>query len=332
MNTLRFIVPGNIGHRSGGNLYNARLAEHLEALGVRTEVVALDGAWPPGRPEDREALAQALRAVPLAIVDGLVAAGAPDAVETAVQAGTRVWVLSHMAFPQIAGLEGRALAAATGVICPSSFAAAQLESLYGLKRVHVARPGARPAEPAVGSRPPRIVCVAALLPNKSQLLLIEALARLAHLPWTASLIGSPDADPAYAARVAAAVAHHGLEDRIRLAGELDGQELEDAWHAADLSVLVSERESFGMAVQESLAHGVPAVVRRGTGAEEALGAGGAGAAVDLDRGAPALAETLSAWLEDPELAAQWREAAVARRVTLPRWTTTAETVLALLRG
>ncbi|PSS44480.1 glycosyl transferase family 1 [Arthrobacter woluwensis] len=332
MSSLRFIVPGNIGHRSGGNLYNARLAEHLEVLGVRTEVVALDGAWPPGRPEDREALVQALRAAPLAIVDGLVAAGAPDAVEAAVQAGTRVWVLSHMAFPEIAGLEGRALAAATGVICPSSFAAAQLRSLYGLERVHVALPGTRPAEPAVGSRPPRIVCVAALQPNKSQLVLVEALARLGHLPWTASLIGSPDADPAYAARVAAAVAHHGLEDRIRLAGELDGQELEDAWHAADLSVLVSERESFGMAVQESLAHGVPAVVRRGTGAEEALGARGAGAAVDLDRGAPALAETLSAWLEDPELAARWREAALLRRATLPRWTETAETVLALVRG
>lgn len=332
MSSLRFIVPGNIGHRSGGNLYNARLAEHLEVLGVRTEVVALDGEWPPGRPEDREALTQALRAAPLAIVDGLVAAGAPDAVEAAVQAGTRVWVLSHMAFPDIAGLEGRALAAATGVICPSSFAAAQLRSQYGLERVHVALPGTRPAEPAVGSRPPRIICVAALLPNKSQLLLIEALARLAHPPWTASLIGSPDADPAYAARVAAAVAHHGLEDRIRLAGELDGQELEDAWHAADLSVLVSERESFGMAVQESLAHGVPAVVRRGTGAEEALGAGGAGVALDLDGGAPALAETLAAWLEDPELAAQWRDAAVARRATLPRWTETAETVLALVRG
>ncbi|MBO9705440.1 MAG: glycosyltransferase family 4 protein [Arthrobacter sp.] len=332
MTTLRFIVPGNIGHRSGGNLYNARLVEHLEALGVRTEVMALDGAWPPGRPEDRESLAQALRAAPLVIVDGLVAAGAPDAIEAAVQAGTRVWVLSHMAFPEIAGLEGRALAAATGVICPSSFAAAQLESLYGLDRVHVARPGTQSAEPAVGSRPPRIVCVAALLPNKSQLLLVEALARLGHLPWTTSLIGSPDADPAYAARVAAAVAHHGLEDRVRLAGELDGQALEDAWHVADLSVLVSERESFGMAVQESLAHGIPAIVRRGTGAEEALGAGGAGAAVDLDAGPDALAETLAAWLVDPELAARWREAALLRRATLPRWTETAETVLALLRG
>ena len=332
MNAVRFIVPGNIGHRSGGSVYNARLAEHLEALGVRTEVVALDGAWPSGRREDRDALAQALRDAGLVVVDGLVAVGAPDAIEAAVQAGARVWVLSHMAFPEHSGLEGRALAAATGVICPSSFAAAQLMSLYGLDRVHVARPGVLPAEAAAGSQPPHLVCVAALLPNKSQLLLVEALARLGHRSWTASLIGSPDADPAYAAQVAAAVAQYGLEDRIRLTGELDGQELEDAWHAADLSVLVSEHETFGLAVQESLAHGVPAIVRRGTGAEEALGTGGAGAAVDLDGGPDALARALAAWLEDPELRTRWREAALLRRAVLPSWTETATAVLALLRG
>ncbi|OFI38703.1 glycosyl transferase family 1 [Arthrobacter sp. SW1] len=268
----------------------------------------------------------------MAIVDGLVAAGAPGEIEAAVFAGTRVWILSHMAFTEHAGLEARSLAAASGVICPSSFAAANLMSLYGLERVHVALPGTLPAEPAVGSHPPHIVCVAALLPNKSQLLLVEALARLGRLPWTVSLIGSPDADPAYAAKVRAAVGQYGLEDRIRLAGELHGQELENEWHTADLSVLVSERESFGMAVPESLAHGVPAIVRKGTGAEEALGDYGAGAAVDLDGGPGALAEALAAWLEDPELAARWRDAALARRGTLPGWAATAESVLTLIRG
>ncbi len=328
---IRFIVPGNVQHRSGGNLYNARLVEQLEALGTRTKVVMIDGAWPPGRPEDREALAWALRDAQLAIVDGLIAAGAPGEIAAAVQAGTRVWILSLMSFTAHAELERQALAAASGVICPSSFAAANLVALYGLERVHVALPGTLPATVAGGSRPPHIVCVAALLPNKSQLLLIEALARLSGLPWTAALIGSPDADPGYAAEVRAAVGKHGLADRIQLTGELHGQELEAQWHAADLSVLVSAREAFGMAVSESLAHGVPAVVRRGTGAEEALGPFGAGAAVDLDGGPAALADILTRWLEDPELAARWRAAALARRETLPAWKATAESVLAAIR-
>lgn len=329
---IRFIVPGNVEHRSGGNLYNARLVEQLEALGARTEVVMLDGGWPPGRPEDHESLAWALRDARLAIVDGLIAAGAPAEIEAAVQAGTRVWILSHMAFTEHAGLEGQSLAAANGVICPSAFAAANLVALYGLERVHVALPGTLPAEPAVGSDPPHIVCVAALLPNKSQLLLVEALAGVRKHPWTAALIGSPDADPAYAAQVRAAVERYGLEERIRLTGELQGAELEAEWHAADLSVLVSARESFGMAVPESLAHGVPAIVRRGTGAEEALGTHGAGMAVDLDGGVAALADALAGWLADPELAARWRAAALVQRETLPTWEDTARSVLEVIRG
>lgn len=329
--TIRFIVPGNIEHRSGGNLYNARLVEQLEMLGARTEVLMLDGAWPPGRDEDRESLAWALRDTELAIVDGLIAAGAPGEIAAAVQAGTRVWILSHMAFTDHAALEARTLAAASGVICTSAFAAAKLKELYGLERVHVALPGTLPADAAVGSQPPHIVCVAALLPNKSQLILVEALAAISGLPWTAALIGSPDADPDYAAQVRTAVGKHGLEGRIRLTGELRGPELEAQWHAADLSVLVSAQESFGMAVPESLAHGVPVIVRRGTGAEEALGPFGAGVAVDLDDGLDALADVLAAWLEDPELAARWRAAAMTRRGSLPSWTATAESVLAVIR-
>jgi len=332
MNAIRFIVPGNVEHRSGGNLYNARLVEQLEALGARTEVAMLDGEWPPGRPEDRESLAWALRDARLVIVDGLIAAGAPGEIAAAMRAGTRVWVLSHMAVTAHADLEAQALAAASGVICPSSFAAENLKERYGLDRVHVALPGTLPAEPAAGSQPPHIICVAALLPNKSQLLLVDALDRLGTLPWTAALIGSPDADPHYAAEVRAAVGQSRLADRIRLTGELHGPELEAQWHAADLSVLVSARESFGMAVPESLAHGVPVIVRRGTGAEEALGQSGAGAAVELDGGPAALADALAAWLEDPELAARWRAAALERRGSLPTWTSTAESVLAAIRG
>ncbi|WP_120522696.1 glycosyltransferase family 4 protein [Arthrobacter celericrescens] len=330
--TIRFIVPGNIGHRSGGNLYNARLVEHLEALGARTEVVMLDGGWPPGRPEDRESFARVLRGAGLALVDGLIAAGAPGEIAAAVQAGTRVWILSHMAVTAHADLEAQALAAASGVICPSFFAAENLKERYGLDRVHVALPGTLPAETATGSQPPHIVCVAALLPNKSQLLLVEALARLGGTPWTAALIGSPEADPRYAAQVRAAVGQSRLADRIRLTGELHGPELEAQWHAADLSVLVSASESFGMAVPESLAHGVPVIVRRGTGAEEALGQSGAGAAVELDGGPAALADALAAWLEDPELSARWRAAALECRASLPSWTATAQGVLAAIRA
>ena len=58
---------------------------------------------------------------------------------------------------------------------------------------------------AHGSEPPHLLAVAALLPNKDQLVLLAALARLQDLDWTAALVGSATADPDYARQVAAAI-------------------------------------------------------------------------------------------------------------------------------
>ncbi|MFI2564393.1 glycosyltransferase family 4 protein [Paenarthrobacter sp. NPDC018779] len=323
---IRLIVPGNVRHGSGGNKYNAKLAEHLEALGAAVETVAVDGDWPVGSPADRQRFADALDGGTTVITDGLVASGVPDEVATAVGNGARVWILSHMALADHKALEGKALAAATGVICPSNHAAGELRARHGHPRIVIARPGTEAAGEASGSEPPHIIAVAAMLPNKQQTLIVEALASLRDLPWTAALIGSRDADPGYAAGVRAAVERHGLEGRLAVTGELSGTPLERQWLAADLSLLVSTSESFGMVVVESLAHGVPVLVKEGTGAVEALGSSGAGQAVKIT-GPSELAEAIRAWLTDESLRTEWRHAAMTARHTLPGWDATARTVL-----
>ncbi|MGO4145895.1 glycosyltransferase family 4 protein [Paenarthrobacter sp. YAF11_1] len=328
---IRFLVPGNVRHGSGGNKYNAKLAEHLTVLGAEIETVRVDGDWPVGGPADRQRLAGMLDGGTTVIADGLVASGAPEEIAGAVGKGTKVWILSHMALAEHGDLEAKSLAAATGIICPSSHSAAELETRHGPQNIIIALPGADKANPAQGSQPPRIVAVAALLPNKSQTLLVEALANLQDLEWEAALIGSEHADPAYAAEVRAAVEHYRLEDRISITGELSGNALEDQWHQADLSVLLSRSESFGMVVTESLAHGVPVIVRQGTGAVEAMGDTGAGAALDVATGDEP-AKTLRHWLTDPGLQERWRSNALHTREHLPGWDTTAVTVLRALQS
>ncbi|MGO4435035.1 glycosyltransferase family 1 protein, partial [Paenarthrobacter sp. RAF9] len=128
---VRFLVPGNVRHGSGGNKYNAKLAEHLTALGADVETVTVDGDWPVGSPADRQRFAEALDGGATVIADGLVASGAPDEVARVVDAGTRVWILSHMALAEHGDLEAKALAAATGVICPSAHSAAELVAKHG---------------------------------------------------------------------------------------------------------------------------------------------------------------------------------------------------------
>ncbi|PTT60475.1 glycosyltransferase family 4 protein [Arthrobacter sp. HMWF013] len=359
---VTFLVPGNIRHNSGGNVFNARLTEGLKALGVEVDVVPVDGSWPDASAKERRRLGGLLGAwkptaeVPpgtVTLVDGLIACGAPDEIEYAAAAGQRTWVLLHMPSPSHPDAEKRSLRAAAGVICTSSSAAAHVSDKYGLSG-KVALPGTDAAPLAAGSEPPHIIAVAALLPNKDQLLIVTALALLQDLAWSASLVGTDDADPAYAELVRSAIASQGMEDRVRTTGELAGTSLADEWNRADLSLLVSKAESFGLVVTESLAHGIPVIVRQGTGAVDALGMGSSspdarvgeesarlaeaaalpGAAVGLagpesDR-PDVLAAVIRAWLSDAALRAEWRMAAVAARDRLPGWDVTALTVLEIL--
>lgn len=356
MRHIRLLVPGNIRHHSGGNAYNARLVRGLTTLGVDVEVVAVEGSWPEASARERRRLGSLVGAwepepgqPAVVIVDGLVAVGAPDELEYAAKAHRTTWVLAHMVVPEASGPtarqnEARALRAASGVIATSSSTAASLGERHGLRQVHVALPGVDAAPRATGSKPPRFIVMAALLPNKDQLLTLEALALLKDLEWTAALVGSDEADPEYAAKVRAAVARHGLQPRVDLVDELTGDALDAAWNAADLSILVSQAEAFGMVVTESLARGIPVVVRQGTGAVEALGLanlkaddGGPrlpGAAVPLapgDRESPQqLARVLRRWLEDAATREDWRASALEARQKLPGWDQTAATVLAAL--
>ena len=356
---IQLVVPGNVLHNSGGNVYNAALTSRLIALGAEVNTYGADGEWPIGSEEDRRRFGSLLSELAstdpaaVTIVDGLVASGAPEEMEHAAAKGRPVWVLLHMPLetPEEEGpaLERRALSAAAGVISTSSSVAALVKERHGLDGVTPAIPGTEPAPLAVGSNPPHFIAVAALLPNKDQLIFLGALAQLMDLPWTASLIGSDSADEAYAREVRAAVERLGLGSRVRLAGELGGEEFDAEWKAADLSLLVSRTEAYGLVVPESLAHGLPVIVRAGTGAVEALHAGSRqgnveeagtqgthgtlpGAAVELDTDPAPLADILRSWLMDPGLRTQWRTAAMAVRERLPGWEDTARTVLATLDG
>ena len=73
---LRFVVPGNVRHNSGGNVYNAALARELAALGATVEICPLDGDWPGGSAGDRRRLARLLSTAPsVTLVDSLLACG-----------------------------------------------------------------------------------------------------------------------------------------------------------------------------------------------------------------------------------------------------------------
>jgi glycosyltransferase involved in cell wall biosynthesis len=122
---------------------------------------------------------------------------------------------------------------------------------------------------------------------------------------------------------------------VRFAGACTGAELGRAYASADLLVLASRAESYGMVVTEALAHGLPVLATDVGGVSEALGSveDGTRPGLLVPPGDPvALGAAVKSWLVDAELRAGLRRAARRRRAALRRWTATAAAVAEVLAG
>jgi glycosyltransferase involved in cell wall biosynthesis len=235
---------------------------------------------------------------PLALETGLTApeAAALDAIERRlVPLAARVIVTSQQTAADLAGYE------------------------FSQARIGVVLPGTAPAPLARGSGGPGLglLCVASLTPRKGHLILLEALARLADLDWHLALVGSPEHDPQTAAAIRQAVSDLGLTGRVDLTGELDEAGLAPHYHRADLFVLASYHEGYGMALAEALARGLPIV---STTAGAIPGTVPAGAGILVEPGDPAaLAGALGRIMNEPSLRAGLAAGAAAERARLPSW-------------
>lgn len=94
-----------------------------------------------------------------------------------------------------------------------------------------------------------------IYPVKGLPMLVDAWARVRPDGWNLRIAGPDEAG--HRIEVEKAVATAGLDDAISFSGPLDGDKKEAALSRADLFILPSHSESFGMAVGEALAHSLP---------------------------------------------------------------------------
>lgn len=336
--TLHAVLPAGVddpAQPSGGNVYDRRVLDGLRGLGWEVEEHPVSGAWPTPDVGALAGLAHVLGALPdqaLVLVDGLVASAAA-VVLPAASARLRIVVLVHMPLGPDAGEEA-VLSGATAVVTTSRATRGQLREWYGLRRIHVCEPGADVVPPAAGSGTgTALLCVAAVHRGKGHDLLLDALAEVGEEPWSLTCVGSLEVDPIHVELLQQRVYARRWEDRVRFVGPLVGAGLEAAYAAADVVVLGSRAESYGMVLSEALAHGLPVVATRVGGVAEAVGRSADGSLpgllVDPDDAA-ALALALRRWLTDPGLRERLSQSAARRRTDLRLWGQTAADLAAVL--
>ncbi|MFD4527736.1 glycosyltransferase family 4 protein [Streptomyces sp. NPDC058470] len=352
LSSVHFVMPGGVDDPaapSGGNAYDRRLCLDLPGFGWQVHRHAVAGEWPRPGAAARTQLARTLSELPdgtTVLLDGLVACGVPEIIVPEAER-LSLTVLVHLPLADETGLapavaaeldakERTTLRAVSAVVATSEWAVRRLVAHHGLapERVHVAEPGADIAPLASGTDGvSRLLCVAAVTPRKGQHRLVEALATVTDLPWSCVLVGGLGQDPAYVARIRALIEQHGLGSRLHLAGAQAGAQLDASYAAADLMVLTSYAETYGMAVTEALARGIPVLATDVGGLPEAVGRapdGGVPGILVPPEDPAALATELRGWFGEADVRRRLKAAARGRRAALNGWATTARNLAGVL--
>ncbi|MHB2165973.1 glycosyltransferase family 4 protein [Alsobacter sp. R-9] len=345
MPEIVFAIPGDLATPTGGYAYDRRLLAELPAHGIAIRHLQLPGGFPFASVPQLGEAGYLIKQTPpdaVVMVDGLAYGALTDLVLKDID--RRFVALVHHPLALETGLNDRqrralhaseksALARARAVIVTSRPTAEGLVADFGVpgEKITVAEPGTDPAPRAMGSgsHVPALLAVGSVTARKAYPILIEALAGLANRPWTLRIVGPDDRDPAEADRVRSLIAERGLTDRIRLDGALAPDELEAAYAKADLFVMASLYEGYGMVLAEALARGLPIVCTTGGAAAQTV-PDGAGLKVPPGDAA-ALRAAIAGLIDDPARRTALSDAAWQAGQRLPVWTQTAARVAAVLR-
>lgn len=331
---VAFAIPGDLATPTGGYAYDRRMIAELQRLGWQVDVVGLGDGFPRPTAVQKAFALSRMAAVeghcPI-VVDGLAFGVLPEAAKE-LRARFPLLALVHHPLALETGLsdseasalqasERAALAMTRGSIVTSPATARLLATDFGVPadRITVAEPGTDRGVCAKGSSDGivRLVSVGAVVPRKGFDVLIAALATLSDLPWRLTIAGDRGRDLAAAARLDGDIARHKLGPRIEVLGALPQERIAALYAGADLFVLASRFEGYGMAYSEAIAHGLP-VVGTTAGAIPDTVSAEASVLVPPDD-AKALAEALRRLIGDAGERAHLAKGARAAAEKLPTW-------------
>jgi glycosyltransferase involved in cell wall biosynthesis len=352
---LDFVVPGDIRTPTGGYIYDREILAALSDLRWRTTLHSLDASFPRPTPAALRAARDELAAIAddsVVVIDGLALPGLDRVLEDEARRLALVALVHHPVAletgldpadaQRFADAERRSLRYVQRVITTSQWTARTLaHDGVPIVQLRVAEPGVDRRK-THGSLGPRggargldhemlhLLCVATLTPRKGHSLLFEALNELRDRHWHLTCAGSLLRDVTHVVALQHQIDRLSLRKRVSLLGDLDREALERQYARADVFVLPSYLEGYGMALAEAVAHGIPVVSTTAGAIPETVPAK---ASVLVPPGdARALTKALASVIDDPMRRATLAANARAARASLPTWAMAAAKFAAALDG
>lgn len=346
MTNAVFAIPGDLATPTGGYAYDRRVLELLASYGIAAKALALPAGFPAAGADDLSQTAKLLASVPrdrALIVDGLAFGVLPEAVLDGVKAHRLIALVHHPLCLESGLDEGQrqklhqseklALARAHHVVVTSRATQRTLVADFAVPeyKITIAEPGTDPALRASGTGTPlQLLAVGAVSPRKAYDVLVGALEPLSGIDWRLTIAGALDRNPKAVADLRRLVETSSFPERIHLAGTVVPATLERFYDSADLFVMPSLFEGYGMVLAEAMARGLPIVCTTGGAAAETVPDA---AAIKVAPGdASALTAALRTALTNRKLRARMADASWDAGRTLPTWAETARRIAAVVLG
>lgn len=340
MQQLIFVYPGDLSAPTGGYAYDRRIIQGLEGLGWEIQLISLGDGYPFPDPTQieyaRSTLQNLPRGVPM-VIDGLALGTLPDLAAEIAKRHPLIALIHHpLAFEfglsnseiqLLKQSETQALQQVVRVVANSPTTARDLSQYYEvpLEIIKVILPGTdriQILEPRIQKNKSHLaevhlLSVGSIIPRKGFHHLIAALEPLIDLPWTLSIAGDTSRNAAAYERLMMDIKGCHLEGRVEVLGAVADEELENQYAQADIFVLPSLFEGYGMVYAEAMAHGLPII---------ATTAGAIPDTVPQDAGLlvepgdiPALTIALKTLIQDPVHRARLASGALRVAGQQPTW-------------
>jgi glycosyltransferase involved in cell wall biosynthesis len=344
MTVVTFAIPGPIDLPTGGYGYDRRVLELLPRHGFDVRHLELPGSFPAPSEAHLRRTAELMQETPAAsllLIDGLAYGAMPESLITGFRRKIVALVhhplcleagLTDARAQELRSLEQRALSHAAAIIVTSQATARILADTFGVppSRLQVAEPGTDRAPRARGTGSPlMMLAVGSVVPRKGYDLLIEALRSYRDGSWMLEIAGGIDLVSTYTEEIRKQIVEAGLTAHIRLLGAVEPSGLADLYDRADLFVMPSRYEGYGMVMTEAMARGLAIICSTSVAAAETIPHDAALRvwAEDID----ALTSALGRVFDDQQLRHDLGDAAWAAAQNLPSWSDTTKHVAEALR-